>query len=424
LLNCCFKTNTSGMNVTTMDLCCDGVLLQFNNTPDNVTLAAETLDNVTAPVSGEVWKKAGRDFADVILVLDTYVTPILCGFGCLGNLVSLSVLLRARFRKYENAGKDSGTYVGLFLLAASDLIFCISMLPRSFISSNKIVFKSASFSLYYQVYGTGLTTMASLCSTWITVTMAVTRYLGICHPFTTRDWFSATRTKLMYGLVIVLAVGFNIPVFYFLKLVIHSKIYLTIPGPMNPQTKPGLIYYYIRAVFALLIPAVALVCCNFALVRALRRSQRLRRSSHVRQPRGQGRNRVTLTLVVIAISFIVLVLPAQLIDFFVWTIRNNPSKLPVFQLARAVVNILEVTTFSFNFLLYFSMNAQFRAVLTGLCPDTETQRQSAARQPLTLTEAVTLRSRKTSSHRAREASISSSKSRSSFMSFRPKWFSS
>ncbi len=48
---------------------------------------------------------------------------------------------------------------------------------------------------------------------------------------------------------------------------------------------------------------MTLSCCNFALVQALRRSQRLRRESHVRQARGQGRNRVTLTLVAIAISF-------------------------------------------------------------------------------------------------------------------------
>ena len=141
-------------------------------------------------------------FYDVISTVDSYVIPILAGFGAMGNFLSLLVLLRARFRKSERAGKDSGAYVGLFLLACSDLMYCVIIMPRTWVISSQQVFKSAGFSTYYQLYGTWGSTTMVLCSTWITVTVAVTRWLGICHPFWSRKRLTALRVRVAYGLVI------------------------------------------------------------------------------------------------------------------------------------------------------------------------------------------------------------------------------
>ena len=49
----------------------------------------------------------------------------------------------------------------------------------------------------------------------------------------------------------------------------------------------------------------------------------LRRESSVREARIDGRNRVTLTLIIIALSFIFLIMPAQLMEFFTYTIEES-----------------------------------------------------------------------------------------------------
>ena len=366
-------------------------------TMDDVTTAGNfTSRNRTAPLHA---KGPNMPYLTTIWVIDTYVMPVEAAFGCLGNLLSLLVLGRARFRRYGRDGRDSRAYVGLFLLACSDLVFCVGVIPRSFlgIPSGKQHFRSLGFATYYQAYSSGLLSTACICSTWIMVTVAVMRWLGICHPFWSRHKLYAVRINIVYAVVIILAIGLNIPTFFQTKLIAYNSqvfngtFYLIIPGPMDIlETKHGLVYYYVRCVFAVLIPAIALIGCHVALVKALRTSRILHRESNVRERDGVRRNRVTLTLLVIAMSFILLIVPVQIMEFFTYTIENQAHKLPVFSLWRCITRIMEVTAFSFNFLLYVSMNEQFRRELCTdrFCTihrrrDVTVDRRDAFTQPLT-----------------------------------------
>ena len=91
--------------------------------------------------------------------------------------------------KKADGGRDSGTLLGLLVLAVSDMLFCAAVFPRAFakIGGNEALFEPNDFRLYYQVYGTGVINIFILTSTWITVAMATMRYIGICrHPLATR----------------------------------------------------------------------------------------------------------------------------------------------------------------------------------------------------------------------------------------------
>ncbi len=305
-----------------------------------------------------------------IYALDTYVTPAVCAIGCLGNCLNLAVLTRTRFRQTDG-NAESGAHLGLILLAISDLIYCLVLFPRALLPTTHSLFANKGFRFLYQMYGDGLITTLSLTSTWIVVVMAIMRYFCICHPFFSRKWDSAGCARFVYPVTCALCVLLNVPAFLRYKedtVAIDDRfMYLVdINDSLDYKTRAGKAVIWLKAVVRVYIPAVCLVFCNFSLIRALQQSRRMRIQSHV-QENLRGRRLITVTLIAIAIFFIVLVFPSETMDFFLNFIRRDVTRTEMFLLARSIANILQVINFSFNFILYCVINVHFRSVLFDMC---------------------------------------------------------
>ena len=82
--------------------------------------------------------------------LRNIITPIICVLGFLGNIINIIVLSRLRLLRNDGA-RDSGTHLGLTILAVSDMMFCMSMFPRCLVPESLSLFEKKDFYLYYQV---------------------------------------------------------------------------------------------------------------------------------------------------------------------------------------------------------------------------------------------------------------------------------
>lgn len=304
-------------------------------------------------------------------VLERYITTTICVLGFFGNIVNLLVLTRARYQKSQGM-KETGAHIGLVALAVSDMLFCLVMFPRGFMEEKVSLFSSKDFWLYYQAYGTGLVTTLILTSTWITCTMTVLRYVGICHPLKARNIDSPKFARIAYAAVFISCVAFNTPSFFQYKIsdiIFEGKRhYLIDIGYMDIKYPRERIFTWFKIMFAIIIPATILICCNFSLVRALRRSYKMRRECYVKDTQNATRNRITLTLIIIATSFVVLVFPCELVDldFFSESIENDLKKTEVFLLLRTFANAMQVTNFSLNFVLYCVINVHFRSTIRDM----------------------------------------------------------
>ena len=68
-------------------------------------------------------------FQDVFYVV---LTPAVSLFGCVGNILNIIALIRSRQKmKKADGGRDSGTLLGLLVLAVSDMLFCAAVFPRA-----------------------------------------------------------------------------------------------------------------------------------------------------------------------------------------------------------------------------------------------------------------------------------------------------
>jgi len=120
----------------------------------------------------------------VEMYLYTVVIPLICLIGIIGNTINLIVLTSIVRNKPMDRMERSAT-VGLLALALSDLLFCTAVIPLAFVGYVGISDR-LTFALVYRVYHPAIISTFITSSTWLTVVMAVSRYLAICHPLKAR----------------------------------------------------------------------------------------------------------------------------------------------------------------------------------------------------------------------------------------------
>ena len=103
--------------------------------------------------------------------------------------------------------------------------------------------------LVHKLYGYGVINTFMLSSTWLTVTMAVSRYIAICHPLRARQIIGKTFTIASLVAVFVVSVLFNVPRFLFKEqrsVVVDGdrRIYFAFPGPLERLPRAEVAYLW------------------------------------------------------------------------------------------------------------------------------------------------------------------------------------
>ena len=206
-----------------------------------------------------------------------------------------------------------------------------------------------------------------LTSTWITVVMALMRYVGICHPFSSRKIDGSIFSKVAYATVFVFCIILNLPSFFMYKIedldLGAQVVYLIDIGLVDQGSTQGQTFIWIKAILGILIPMTILSFCNCSLIRALRRSYRTRQQYRVHQTVSNTSNRITLTLIVIMMAFLILVFPSEIMDLLGDHINNSSSQTENFLTVRSFANVFQIINFAFNFVLYCVINVHFRGML-------------------------------------------------------------
>ena len=296
--------------------------------------------------------------------------PIICVFGLLGNILILLILTRKRL-KMSIDGTEWTVHIGLTALAVSDFMVCLVVLPYGLLNNSPFSFPTRTFHLVYETYGNAFINTFILTSTWLTVTMATSRYLAICHPFKARHLIGITGTKTSIALVFIVSVMFNIP--RFLEWRIESvqcfngnRRFFKIPGYIEANSRANTVYIWVYFTVGIFLPLAALAFCNICLIKALRQSVKIRRRYRVPVAHADSNYRITSILVTIVVMYIVLVAPAEMLLFIQGRLSKSRHSAPALVLAVEITNLLQMINFSCNFVLYFILNVHFRRGLRDI----------------------------------------------------------
>lgn len=355
-----------------------------NDDYDSNSSCMEYILNVTRIVKHGVAKKnqslLNQRYASLAFYVNNIIVPVICLFGIVGNILNLVVLTRKQLQRSMDRLEKSVS-VGLVALAASDVISCVLFMMTSLVQEQTLYSPLEShLSLYFKIYQEALVNVFLLCSTWLTINMALGRYFAICHPLQARGFISLRGTRIAVACVFVGSVIATLPRFwhYYETTVSCNELLPNASRPVphdcpcrfHTKTTYGLYrnnqfvfgYGLFCSVVSIFIPLIILTICNVCLIRALRRSYRMQSLYRANKPNDSG-HRITPTLIALIVLFTVLVAPA---DFVVFARLVDSISYTAFKMATMITNVLLLINFAINFVLYCVVNVQFRKTVRDI----------------------------------------------------------
>ncbi len=327
---------------------------------------ANASQNISDSADYAMGPEQGGAIDHVTFAISRVLTPLFCGFGIVGNILNILVLTRRRMQSGSDSGSERAAFMGLIALACSDLFYCISAFPKAFLPTQIAFFLSGDPKLYYYLYESYILNSFSKISTWLTVIMAVSRFVAICHPLHSRIFVHFKGTFVAIALTFVIWFLLELPECWthsVMREVCPRETYIFLDtGIFLRDTKLKVTFQYLWFTLGFVVPVCILAFCNIQLIRALRASARMRQECRVHGGRNQPGNRITPTLVAIVLMFIFLMTPSEIINF---TAELNTSGKH-HTLIVVITNLMNTINFSVNFILYCVVNVHFRSTLLAL----------------------------------------------------------
>ncbi|XP_030572863.1 sex peptide receptor isoform X1 [Drosophila novamexicana] len=236
-----------------------------------------------------------------------------------------------------------------------------------------------SMCLAYSIFNEIMPAMCHTISVWLTLALAVQRYIYVCHAPMARTWCTMPRVRRCTFYIALLAFLHQLPRFFdrtYMPMeiewngneteVCHLETSLWVHEYVGVDLYYTS-YYLFRVLFVNLLPCIILVTLNILLFAALRQAQERRkllfRENRKKEcKRLRDSNCTTLMLIVVVSVFLIAEIPIAVV-----TAMHIVSSLIIEFLDYGIANIFIMLTnfflvlsYPINFGIYCGMSRQFR----------------------------------------------------------------
>lgn len=304
-----------------------------------------------------------------------YLAVAVCIFGTVANLFNIAVLSR----------KDMATPTNKILtgLAVADLLVMVEYIPFALLHYLQpdpelaFTFRITAYVLFHSHFGQIFHTVAI----WMTVMLAVWRFISIRYPHLVSQSCNMHRTKIYIALAYFMSPIICIPS-YFMFTLIGRK---TANGTLYriATSKVALAHgellrklnFYLYSIIIKLVPCLLLTYFSVMMIRVLletkRRKVRLAsggaqgsQSEHHLQKLQRQTDRTTRMLVAVLLLFLVTEFPQGILAAISAAWPNFFENC--YTAAGELMDILALINSAVNFLLYCFMSKQFRTAMRQL----------------------------------------------------------
>ncbi|CAL1531229.1 unnamed protein product, partial [Lymnaea stagnalis] len=291
------------------------------------------------------------------IITGLVIYPLVCFPGVVGNILTIFVLSRRNMQTSTNAF--------LSALAVADSIKLINDILYFFV----IVFMRTSTRLgnmsygYLYPYAHFVFSLSVCVSSWLTVSVAVERYIMVCHPTRARAMWSRRRAVILCTLIYVVMTSLALPSalrYRTIRCVDRATNVSKLDVELTEMWKNKLFvtsYTWTQNLLRSIIPLIVLVILNTCIISALRRTKAKRRKN--------ARHRVTIMMIVVILAFLICITPDAILSTVFGFGYHEAGYLP--RGIREITDTLLAINAGVNFLIYCAFNQVFRKSFAHIC---------------------------------------------------------
>ena len=298
-------------------------------------------------------------------VIYRIMLPIICVFGILGIVLTIVVLSR------KNMLTSTNSY--LMALSIADLLFLL--LLATTLADQMFTPHTTSFYGYviYVTFATIFMHIFLLTSIWMTVMLAVERYIAICQPFLAAKLCTVTKAWIIIAITFMLAVLCRLPNFWEHK-VVHvydttTNTSLAYMDTTDFSLDVNYMTYYpwvVDGALTSILPFLLLLCLNVALICEVKKStqymaRNLGAGAKSAETAQREERQITFMLISIIIVFFLCQAP-----YVIYTAIVSINKFCItngFMLFRYITMLLLTVKSAVNFIVYCWFSEKFRDTL-------------------------------------------------------------
>ncbi|CAG5119073.1 unnamed protein product [Candidula unifasciata] len=316
------------------------------------TANSEILDSQGLPCSQNVSEQYKDFYLTAQYITGLIAYPILCIIGIIGNLLALLV--------FRHRDMRTSTNVYLMSLVVSDTLKLLNDVMYFIIVAISLHNSSLSQKMMSTMYPVAhyVFNMSACVTSWLTVSVAVERYISVCHASRAKELCTIPRARYVCTIVFVLMSIVALPsAFRYEMRTVHDRRHnmtctLVLPTHLGRNTAFMVPYSWILNSSRGIIPVFILIFLNVRIINELRKER-------VKGKKFTARNRITLMLIVIVFMFLICVTP----DAIMSTVfgKGYVDENYLVKGVREITDTLLLVNSSVSFFLYFAMSIVFRS---------------------------------------------------------------
>lgn len=307
------------------------------------------------------------------IIINKVVLPTICILGMMGILTTVIVLSRKTMKTTTNSY--------LMSIAIADFIV-LTILSTKGLGHNLSNEDSYKFTVYLH-YGLIFLHTFLLASIWLTVMLAIERYIAICHPLHAMSICTISRARKLIIIIFIASFTVMTPKFWESKIVSlrhnqttkdNGTVEVTIrymqPTWLGTNMEYHAIYdWIIDGILTTILPFLALVILNCRLIFEIHKSNKyLKRNlgadSNMHEVISGEQVTITMMLVSMNVIFFICQSPYSISHFVFYTADCGHKRR--FLVLHEATNVLLVLKSTINFVVYFFFSERFRCTFKRL----------------------------------------------------------
>lgn len=244
-------------------------------------------------------------------------TLVICAFGIAGITLTVIVLSRKHM--------SNSTNVYLMALAVSDLVYLLIFASKRIgdriienILLNDPIAEARNIFEIYDIYASHLMQICLLASIWLTVILAIERWIAICQPFLASKFCTVFRSRIYTAIVFLFAFLCRLPSLFEFRIDTHhspnqTSVFRSLTK-FSSTISFSIVYPWIIDVFiSSIIPFILLFILNAKLIVEVHKS-----TSYLQKNMTVANNRIQreeIQIAVMLISVIIVFFICQVLQF-------------------------------------------------------------------------------------------------------------